>query len=83
MMAQHNSKCPQNRAALTAQQLARRHSSWPKWQPANLVEAHSFVHNDQQSCFRAMHIEIVQYNAGRLDPQVFDNCRVKVLVLGS
>ena len=31
----------------------------------------------QQSCFRATYIAIIQYDAGRLHPKVFVNCRVQ------
>ena len=41
------------------------------------VEVHNVVMHDRESCFRATYVAIIQYDAGRLYPKVFVNCRVQ------
>ena len=43
-----------------------------------LVEAHRYVLNKQQSHFRAIYVQYVQYVAGHFDQKDLVNCRVQV-----
>ena len=44
----------------------------------HLVKAHSYVLNEQQSCFKAIYVAIVQYDAGRFNLRSLSTAEYKV-----